>query len=112
MSYLNPEKRMKEHDERPPMAIPLDELKQLALLVAAELKRAAGESSQPIAGTGGGSRHRNLSEELRSSFIEIRTALFQRGVYDPVLVRFDTATVPQASTLEIAEQLETVAAKL
>lgn len=102
---------MEQHD-RLPIAIPLDELKQLAGLVAAEMKSASGGSTQPIGGTGGGSRHRQLPEELRSSFIEIRAALFQRGIYDPVLVRFDTATVPQAPTHEIAEQLESIAAAL
>jgi len=88
------------------------EWKQLAELVAAELKRAAGDANQPIVGTGGGSLHRGLPAELRANFIGIRTALFQRGIYDPVLVRFDTASVPQASTAEIAEQLEKVAAGL
>lgn len=101
---------MEKHD-RLPIAIPLDELKQLAGLVAAELKTAGGDA-QPTAGTGGGSLHRKLPEELRSSFIDIRAALFQRGIYDPVLVRFDTASVAQASTHEIAEQLETIAAAL
>lgn len=101
-----------EHAEKPPIAIPLAELKQLASLVAAEMKRLAGTANQPIVGTGGGSAHRALPEELRASFIELRTALFQRGIYDPVLVRFDTATVPQASTAEIAEQLESVASAL
>jgi hypothetical protein len=89
-----------------------DELKQLAELVAADMKRAAGDANQPIVGTGGGSLHRGLPSDLRANFIGIRTALFQRGIYDPVLVRFDTATVPQASTAEIAQQLETVAAGL
>jgi hypothetical protein len=103
---------MEQHEDRLPIAIPLDELKQLAGLVAAEMKIAAGDANQPIVGTGGGSIHRGLPEELRASFIDIRAALFQRGIYDPVLVRFDTATVPQASTLEIAQELETVAAAL
>lgn len=101
-----------EHHDRLPIAIPLDELKQLAGLIATELKAAGGDATQSISGTGGGSRHRRLPEELRSSFIEIRAALFQRGIYDPVLGRFDTATVAQASTHEIAEQLETIAAAL
>lgn len=102
---------MEQHD-RLPIAIPLDELKQLAGLVGAELKAASDPAAAPIPGTGGGSRHRHLPEELRSSFIEIRAALFQRGIYDPVLVRFDSATVAQASTHEIAEQLETITAGL
>lgn len=86
-----------------------DRLKQLAAETAEALKSAA--SSEPIP-TGGGSRHRGLPEELRQRFIDVRAALFARGIYDPVLVRFDTATAPQATTSEIAEQLATVAAAL
>ncbi len=103
---------MEQHHDRLPIDIPLDELKQLAALIATEMKKAAGDANQPIVGTGGGSQHRRLPDDLRSSFLEIRAALFQRGIYDPVLVRFDTATVPQASTREIAEQLETIASAL
>jgi hypothetical protein len=33
-------------------------------------------------------------------------------MYDPVLVRFDSATAPRATTQEIAEQLATVATNL
>jgi hypothetical protein len=98
-----------ENADRLPIEIPLDELKQLASLVAAEMKTLAGDADQPIVGTGGGSLHRGLPPDLRSSFIDIRAALHQRGIYDPVLIRFDTATVAQASTLEIANQLETIA---
>jgi hypothetical protein len=42
----------------------------------------------------------------------VRAALFQRGIYDPILVRFDTATVPKASVDEVAEELEKVAMSL
>lgn len=101
-----------QHDDKLPIAIPLDALKELAAAVAGELRAAAGESGEPIAGTGGGSRHRGLAEDLRTRFIDVRAALFQRGIYDPVLVRFDTATVAQAPTREVAEQLEAVAAAL
>ena len=38
-----------------------------------------------------------LPHELRKAFIDVRAALFARGIYDPVLVRFDSATVPRAS---------------
>lgn len=98
-----------KHDDRLPIAIPLDQLKTQAAAVAAEMKTAGGAAP---AATGGGSRQRGLPEDLRERFIEVRAALFQRGIYDPVLVRFDTASVTQASTQEIAEQLETVAAAL
>ena len=98
------------HDETLPIAIPLEQLKAQAAAVAAELKTVSATAAP--AATGGGSRHRGLPEDLRGRFIDVRAALFQRGIYDPVLVRFDTATGTQASTQEIAEQLETVAAAL
>lgn len=84
------------HDHKPPVAIPLDELQALAARTAEELKKAA----EPLPG------------DLRARFITVRTALFQRGIYDPVLVRFDSATAPRASVQEIAEQLATVAGSL
>jgi len=73
-----------------------DELKSGAAAVAAEMK-SAGETLPP---------------ELRKRFIEVRTALFTRGIYDPVLVRFDSYTAPKASVSEIAEQLTNVAESL
>jgi hypothetical protein len=83
-----------------------EELKRMAAEVAIELQSAT--SAEPAA-TGGGSRQRGLPEALRERFIRVRTALFQRGIFDPVLVRFDTASAPQASTKEIGEQLAKVA---
>jgi hypothetical protein len=50
-----------------------------------------------------------LSPELRARFIELRAEMFQRGIYDPVLVRFDSATAPRASVAEIAEELKKIA---
>lgn len=60
-----------------------------AAAIAAEMK-AAGDALPP---------------ELRARFIELRAEMYQRGIVDPVLVRFDSATVGRASVLEIAEQL-------
>ncbi|MBK5259400.1 MAG: hypothetical protein JJE51_07385 [Thermoanaerobaculia bacterium] len=71
----------------------MDEIKSEAGDVAASMK-AAGET---------------LLVDLRARFIHVRAALFQRGVFDPVLVRFDSATAPKATTAEIAAQLETIA---
>lgn len=88
----------------------LGQLTQEALAVAEALKAAA--SSDELANTGGGSRHRGLPEELRARFIDVRAKLFDRGVYHPVLARFDTATVPQAPTSEIADELATLAESL
>jgi hypothetical protein len=86
-----------------------EELKTMADEVAAELQSAIG--AEPAA-AGGGSRHRGLPELTRERFVRIRTALFQRGIFDPVMVRFDTASAPQASTKEIGDQLAAVAGDL
>ncbi|HEX2834925.1 MAG TPA: hypothetical protein VHW00_18065 [Thermoanaerobaculia bacterium] len=51
----------------------------------------------------------SISPELRARFIQARTALFKRGIYDPVLVRFDSYTAPKASAQEVGEQLGLVA---
>ena len=82
------------HDQKLPIAIPLAELRELAAAVAEEMR--AGE----------------VSAALRQRFIHVRAALFQRGIFDPVLVRFDSATAPRATAQEIAEQLATVATNL
>ncbi len=81
----------------------------MAAQVAAELQSAASTTTVT---SGGGSRPRGLSEELRMRFIAVRSVLFQRGLFDPVLVRFDTATGTQASIAEIAGQLQAIAAAL
>jgi hypothetical protein len=87
----------------------IEELQQQALAVAGAMK--ALPTSEAVANVGG-SRHRELPEDIRRQFIQVRGALFDRGIYDPVLVRFDTATVTQAPTSEIAEALETLATSL
>ena len=53
-----------------------------------------------------------MSTDLRRRFIAVRTALFQRGIFDPVLARFDTVTVARASTKDLADQLESLASSL
>jgi hypothetical protein len=84
------------HDEELPIAIPLDQLKREAAAVADELESAATP----------------LPPQLRERFITVRAALFQRGIYDPVLVRFDSATAPRATAQELGEQLSAVAGSL
>ena len=59
-----------------------------------ELKSVAAEMS---AGT--------LTPELRARFIAVRAELFERGIFDPVLARFDSATVAQISAAEAGAQL-------
>lgn len=85
-----------QDQEKHPVMIPVPELKALAGRVAEQML--ASEESLPA--------------DVRTSFIHVRTALFQRGIYDPVLVRFDSATAPKATTREVAEQLAEVAASL
>ncbi|HUJ14315.1 MAG TPA: hypothetical protein VL284_11050 [Thermoanaerobaculia bacterium] len=53
-----------------------------------------------------------LAPELRKRFIGVRSALIERGVFDPVLVRFDTITVSRASIEELADELSAVASSL
>ena len=72
-----------------------EDLKHAAATVAEELKTAE-----------------TVSPELRERFINVRAELFQRGIYDPVLVRFDSATAPKATAQEIGEQLASVAQSL
>jgi hypothetical protein len=93
-------------NETHPKLMTNDELKAAALNVAERL-RAAGDTSR--AASGGGSRQRALPEDLRLAFIGVRANLYERGIYDPVLVRFDTASAPQAETSAIAEELAKVA---
>lgn len=82
-------------DNKTPIALPIEEVKSEAAAIARDMKNAS-----------------DIPPALRARFITIRAALFQRGIYDPVLVRFDSATVSHASVTEIADQLEKVAANL
>jgi len=71
----------------------MDDIQTRAGAIAQELK-SGGES---------------ISADLRKRFVDLRAELFLRGVYDPVLVRFDSATAPRATVQEIAEELEKIA---
>ena len=66
----------------------------------AELKSAAAAVAREMAGGA-------VTPELRKRFIAVRAELFQRGIYDPLLVRFDSATVapitPQEAAAEMAK---------
>jgi hypothetical protein len=77
------------------MTIP--QIKQLGSQVAAEMKSLGAAP---------------LPKDLRRHFIEVRAALFQRGVFDPILVRFDSITAPPASNAEIADELANIATDL
>jgi hypothetical protein len=74
----------------------VEEIKKNAAAIAEELR--AAKSPLPPA--------------LRQRFIDLRASLFQRGVYDPILVRFDSATVSPATNAEIAAELTQIAASL
>ena len=81
-----------DHGGEQPQMMPIDQIKTMAAAVAEELGKASA-----------------VSPQLRERFIEVRSALFQRGIFDPVLVRFDSATAPKATTQELAEQLGKIA---
>jgi hypothetical protein len=68
------------------------------------------EADEPVADDN--SRRRVISEELRGRFIDVRDAMQRRGIVDPVLIRFDSYTVRQAPTREIAERLRQIADRL
>ena len=53
-----------------------------------------------------------LPPALRKRFIAVRSQLFRRGIFDPVLIRFDTITVARATIEEISEELATLASGL
>ena len=53
-----------------------------------------------------------LSADLRRRFVAVRAELFQRGVFDPILARFDTVTVTRASTQEVANELAAISASV
>ncbi|HYS54063.1 MAG TPA: hypothetical protein VER58_09915 [Thermoanaerobaculia bacterium] len=76
-----------------------------------DLKAAATNIARELRESGSASNG-DLPAPLRARFLAIRAELFQRGIFDPILVRFDTATVPQASPREIAEQLTVLASNL
>jgi len=91
----------------------IEDLKVSAASLAIELAGIAADiQDEPISATGGGSLHRPWPEPLRKRLIGVRTALFQRGVFDPILARIDTATVTQTSTRELAEELAKIAEAL
>jgi hypothetical protein len=86
---------MMKEAKRNPIAIPAEELKAMAAELAGELR-----SVSPI------------PADVRRRLIDLRAGLFLRGIFDPVLVRFDSATAPPASATEMAEELEALATSL
>jgi hypothetical protein len=93
--------------------ISLEELPARAAEVAEALLRASEETTEaeePVADDN--SRRRVIDEELRGRFIDVRAAMQRHGMVDPVLIRFDSYTVRQAATREIAERLGQIASRL
>ncbi len=80
-----------------PVALNVAEIKARAVAIAEKMKT-LGDAPLPAA--------------LRTDLVEVRSALFQRGIYDPVLGRLDSATVPQATPKELAEELVALSASL
>jgi hypothetical protein len=91
------------------MLTTIEEIRAEAARIAPLLRESGGERA---AATGGGSAGRGLPEELRAAVIAVRAALFRRGFYDPLLVRFDSATVAPATNAEIAQRLGVIAESL
>lgn len=89
----------------------MDELQRTrAREVAEEMLRATegtGADDEPLAEDN--SRPRIIDTDLRVRFIEVRTWMHRTGLVDPVLNRFDSYTVPQATTREVAERLAEIA---
>lgn len=82
-----------------------------------ELRTEAASIAQAILDVAGGGteepgKARTMPDELRERFITFRTLLYVRGLHDPVLARFDSATVAQADSKRIAQALEILAEKL
>ena len=53
-----------------------------------------------------------MPAEVRKRFLALRATLFAQGVFNPMLSRFDTITVPRAGNEEIAAQLDALATSL
>jgi hypothetical protein len=102
-------RRVMIHDQPARMLNTIEEIRAEAARIAPLLRESGGDRG---AAAGGGSAGRGLPEELRAAVIAVRTALFRRGVYDPLLVRFDSATVAPATSAEIAEQLQAISESL
>jgi len=80
-------------------------------LPESEVKMAAVELSHDLKAAGTAS-NRELPKVLRDRFIAVRSTLVGLGIFDPILARFDSATVAQASPEEIAEELALLVEKL
>lgn len=72
-----------------------------------ELKTAATELAEKFRSAGD-----PLDPQLRKRFVAVRSELIRRGIFDPLLVRFDSATVPKSSRQEVAGRLKTIAETL
>ena len=71
-----------------------------------ELKAEAANVAQQLAGED------TIVPGFRKRFIAVRAELIRRGIFDPLLSRFDSVTVAQATRSQIAERLKTIAANL
>jgi hypothetical protein len=77
------------------------------MMTIEEIKAAAAEvaAAMQVAGD-------TLPDEVRQRFVALRAALYQRGIFDPMLARFDSATVAKAPNGEIAAELVKLAETL
>lgn len=90
-----------------------DEMASMVGELAEEMLRATEgttKEDEPLADDN--SRQRVIGPELRVRFVELRSWMQRLGLVDPVLSRFDSYTVSQATSREIAERLAEVAESL
>ena len=72
-----------------------------------DLKQRVAEVAAELAGQSG-----TWPPELRQRFIAVREALIVRGIFDPVLQRFDSYSAPKADASEVTAQLAAIAEAL
>jgi len=97
-----------DHDSAVHRIRSAEEIARASVTVAAALR----QNPAATGAAGGGSIQRGLSSAVHATFIQLRGALYERGLFDPVLARFDSATAAPASNGEIAEQLDAITQSL
>lgn len=50
--------------------------------------------------------------EIRRNFVRLREEMLIRGIYDPVLIRYDSISAPRSDLPTLARQLAVVAGSL
>lgn len=53
-----------------------------------------------------------MNADVRQRFIRVRAELFRRGIFDPILARFDSYTVAPADAQAVGQELAILVEKL